>query len=74
MKLVDVTTDILGSLALWNVEDGAAVEEGEPIAEIECMKVFMRVEAPATGIIRCKMVLGEIVGQDDVIAVIEVQE
>ena len=74
MKIVEVFTDIPGSLAVWHVEDGSRVEEGEAVCEVECMKTMMRVPAPASGILRCKMQLGEVVGQDDVIAEIETQE
>jgi len=74
MKIVEVCSDIPGALSLWHVEDGSKVEEDEPICEVECMKTLMRVLAPATGTVRYRMSLGEVVGQENVIAVIEVEE
>ena len=56
----------------WLVDDGASVEEGELIAHWESMKVLYQVHAPATGVLRCKVELGEVVGQEDIIAVIEI--
>lgn len=33
----------------WNVSDGETVEEGQPIATIEAMKMESAVKAPAAG-------------------------
>lgn len=41
-----------GKISKWFVEDGATVEKGQPIFEIETDKAAMEVEAPASGQIR----------------------
>jgi pyruvate/2-oxoglutarate dehydrogenase complex dihydrolipoamide acyltransferase (E2) component len=41
-----------GVLAEWLVEDGASVNEGDPLFAIESDKSTNEVEAPASGIVR----------------------
>lgn len=41
-----------GKIALWHVAEGAAVEKGAPLFDIETDKAAMEVEAPASGILR----------------------
>ena len=41
-----------GRIARWYVEEGAAVEKGQPLFEIETDKAAMEIEAPGTGILR----------------------
>lgn len=72
MRFVEVRAEMTGSIALRRVDDGAMVEAGEAIAEIECMKTFWPLNAPVAGIVRHKVELGAVVGQDEVVAVIEV--
>jgi biotin carboxyl carrier protein len=72
MRLVEVRAEMTGSLALRHADDGAMVEQGETIVEIECMKTFWPITAPVAGIVRHKVELGAVVGQDEVVAVIEV--
>ena len=62
---------IVGVVAQWLVEDGALVAEGEIVCQVESMKVFFEVRAPAAGTLRYRAELGEIVGQEDPVAVIE---
>lgn len=62
---------IVGAVAQWLVEDGTRVETDEVIAQVESMKVFFEVRAPVAGILRYRVELGEIVGQEDAVAVIE---
>jgi pyruvate/2-oxoglutarate dehydrogenase complex dihydrolipoamide acyltransferase (E2) component len=38
-----------GVLSRWLVEDGATVEEGQPLYELESDKSLQEVEAPASG-------------------------
>lgn len=40
-----------GDLVEWLVEEGALVEEGQPIYSVESEKAVMEVESPASGII-----------------------
>ncbi|MGB6836190.1 MAG: lipoyl domain-containing protein, partial [Dehalococcoidia bacterium] len=41
-----------GTLTRWLVEDGARVEAGQPLFEMETEKIDTEVEAPAAGILR----------------------
>lgn len=41
-----------GLIARWLVADGAAVEKGQPIFEIETDKAAMEIDAPASGVLR----------------------
>lgn len=71
MRVTDVICEVTGSVSLHHVDDGAMVAAGDPILEVECMKVFFPVYAPAAGIVRHRVELGAVVGDGDVIAVIE---
>ena len=55
-----------GGLAQWLVEDGAQVNEGDPIYVLETSKASQEVNAPASGTLRHKAAAGEIypVGTD----------
>ncbi|MCV2447805.1 acetyl/propionyl/methylcrotonyl-CoA carboxylase subunit alpha [Paracoccus sp. DMF] len=44
-----LTAPVPGTLTLWQVEDGAAVEPGQVVAVIEAMKMEIRVEAHRAG-------------------------
>jgi pyruvate/2-oxoglutarate dehydrogenase complex dihydrolipoamide acyltransferase (E2) component len=46
MNMVEAT------VVAWRKSPGDAVEEGEPIVDIETDKVEMEVEAPASGVLR----------------------
>ncbi|WP_430253764.1 acetyl/propionyl/methylcrotonyl-CoA carboxylase subunit alpha [Neorhizobium sp. DAR64872/K0K18] len=46
-----VRASVPGLLVQWNVEDGAAVREGEVLAMMDVMKMETAVTAPVTGII-----------------------
>lgn len=41
-----------GTLARWLAEEGAVIEKGEPLYEIETDKVTTEIEAPAAGRLR----------------------
>jgi pyruvate dehydrogenase E2 component (dihydrolipoamide acetyltransferase) len=41
-----------GRIARWYIEEGAVVEKGQPLFEIETDKAAMEIEAPSTGILR----------------------
>jgi pimeloyl-ACP methyl ester carboxylesterase len=43
---------VSGRIARWYVEEGAAVEKGQPLFEIETDKAAMEIEAPSTGFLR----------------------
>ena len=48
-----------GILTDWLVEDGAAIEEGSPIYNLESDKSSYEVEAPASGTLRILGTVGE---------------
>jgi biotin carboxyl carrier protein len=52
---------------MLHVEDGAAVEEGDSLCEIEAMKTFCRVSAQASGVVHWSVELGEVVDAGDVL-------
>lgn len=72
--VVDVFPPCVASLCEWQADDGATVELDEHIATVESMKTMFPVYAPASGVLRYRVELGEIVGQEDPIAVIEVAD
>ena len=41
-----------GTLLAWTVAEGASIERGHVVAEVETEKATVEVEAPATGILR----------------------
>jgi len=43
-----------GTLAEWLVQDGARVEQGQPLYSLESDKSVNEIEAPASGILRIK--------------------
>jgi acetyl-CoA/propionyl-CoA carboxylase, biotin carboxylase, biotin carboxyl carrier protein len=47
-----VAAPVDGTLAAWRVEDGAAVEAGDPIAAVEAMKMETVVAAKRAGVVR----------------------
>ena len=60
-----------GVLAEWLVEDGASVNEGQPLFAIESDKSTNEVEAPASGTARLTGVPGETYEVGTVIGTIE---
>lgn len=74
MATVDVHAGIIGAVAMLHVEDGARVGWGDTIMDIECMKVFYAVQAPAAGIVRLgRVALGQVVGESDIVATVETE-
>lgn len=67
----EIRATIPGTVSVLNVADGAHVAGGDNVAEIECMKTLWALSAPIAGTVRLCVVLGEIVGQDQLIATIE---
>jgi len=43
-----------GTLAEWLVQDGAQVQQGQPLYSLESDKSINEIEAPASGILRIK--------------------
>ena len=63
--------DPSGSTVIWLLDEGAAVQQGELIAEILVEKVTLELEAPASGRLR-RLVEGEsVVNKGDRIATID---
>lgn len=66
----EVTFESDGTLSYLEVEDGAQVEAGDRIAEVECMKTFWPLTAPIAGKVTFRLKLGDFVGHGDVVAII----
>lgn len=61
-----------GTLAEWRVVEGAAVAQGEAIAEIVTDKVDVELEAPVGGVLTTRCVkAGDVVAVGAVVAIIE---
>lgn len=60
-----------GVFSYQHFEDGAQVEKGQSIGEVELMKTFYSVEAPASGKVRYLVALGEMVAAGQALAEIE---
>jgi pyruvate dehydrogenase E2 component (dihydrolipoamide acetyltransferase) len=61
-----------GTLTEWRVDEGAAVAQGEPIADIVTDKVEAELEAPVAGVLTSKCVAaGDVVAVGEVVAIIE---
>src|SRR5256885_13986277 len=58
-QLGDVMTE--GRLVTWLLPDGAEVESGQPLYELETDKVSFTVESPAAGVLRHVVPAGETV-------------
>ncbi|KGJ06673.1 acetyl-CoA carboxylase [Paracoccus halophilus] len=63
----EVTAPVPGTLSIWQVEDGAEVEDGQVIAVIEAMKMETRVEAHRAGRLSHGCKAGSSVGMGEVI-------
>lgn len=48
-----------GKITKWLVDDGAAIEEGQPIYELETDKSTMEIESPAGGTLKRKVDAGD---------------
>jgi TPP-dependent pyruvate/acetoin dehydrogenase alpha subunit len=57
-----------GTVLRWLVGDGAAVEAGQPVVEVETDKATMEVEASASGVLRIVAAAGAIVPVNGVLA------
>lgn len=73
MAIIDVKTEITGNVWKVLLEEGASVEEDEPIMILESMKMEIPVSAPEGGkIIEIMAEPDEIVTEGTVVARIEV--
>jgi len=41
-----------GTIGAWHVEAGAAVEEGDPVVDVETEKISTECQAPISGVLR----------------------
>lgn len=63
--------DQTGSIVVWLYADGAAVKEGDLIAEILVEKTTLELEAPATGTLRIRTEPEVVIEKGELVAVIE---
>jgi biotin carboxyl carrier protein len=67
----EVVSPMAGTIAFRHVEDGGHVEAGDVVVELEAMKMLTQLTAPCAGRVHHRYELGEVVGQDDVVATVE---
>jgi acetyl-CoA/propionyl-CoA carboxylase, biotin carboxylase, biotin carboxyl carrier protein len=70
----EIRATIPGTVSVLHVADGTDVAAGETVVEVECMKTLWPLTAPTAGIVRLQVALGEMVAQDQVLAIIETSE
>lgn len=56
-----------GQISRWYIEEGATIEKGQPLFEIETDKAAMEIESPASGILRAAAATGVQVPVGDVV-------
>ena len=67
----EVYAPLPGKVVKFLVEEGAKVEEDEPILEIEALKMKMPVVAPCDGVVtKCCVKPGQEIERDTVLAII----
>lgn len=67
-RRIEVHAPVFGSLAMLHAENEAEVELGDRICEIEAMKTYFSVIAPAKGKLTWRLGLGEVIGTGEIIA------
>lgn len=72
MEECEVYSPLTGTITMHYVEDGVTVEQGDKLVGVECMKMIHEITAPFPGVLRHKTELGSVVGEDDVVAIIEI--
>lgn len=68
----EVYSPLTGTITMQYAEDGDKVAQGDRIVGVECMKMIHDIIAPFEGVLRHKTELGSVVGEDDVVAIIEI--
>lgn len=66
-----IEAEMSGVLAAVSAVSGAIVQEGDSVGEIECMKSFWPIVSPSSGILTWLISLGDMIGQDQIIATVE---
>ena len=73
MKTENVRSNITGTVAYFDVDDGDKIEAGKTIMSIECMKTMYPVTAPVSGLVSLRVELGELVENDALVATIRTE-
>jgi pyruvate/2-oxoglutarate dehydrogenase complex dihydrolipoamide acyltransferase (E2) component len=60
-----------GTVAEWLADDGAQVEKGQPLYNLELDKSVQEIEAPASGTLSIKVAAGEVLEIGALIATID---
>lgn len=68
----EVYSPLTGTITMQYADDGATVSAGDKLVGVECMKMIHDIIAPFDGVLRHKTELGSVVGEDDVVAIIEI--
>jgi len=69
-----IETDTAGKLVRYLVADGAHVNKGDEVVEMEVMKMFLTCTAPESGILTTTMLDGTAIDTGDVIAKLELDD
>lgn len=71
---IAIKSPVYGSLTLLYAEDGARLDAGDKVCEIEVMKVFYPVETSHAGILSWSAKLGRLVGEGEILAWIQLKD
>ncbi|WP_027356628.1 biotin/lipoyl-containing protein [Desulfofundulus thermocisternus] len=67
-----VNSPMVGKLISVDVKVGDQVKENDPVATIEAMKMYVKIYAPASGVVKeIKATPGDVVNPDTVILTLE---
>lgn len=66
----EVYSPMTGTITMVYAQDGESVGEGERIIGVEAMKMIHDINAPFAGKVKHVRALGDVVGEDDVVAII----
>lgn len=66
-----ILSELTGTVAICYAESGCDLQEGDPILELECMKLLTRVNSPAHGKLNLKVSLGDFVTEGEILAEVQ---
>lgn len=66
-----VESTITGTVVRWLVDDGSQVDEGDPIVVLEAMKMESEITAPASGVLRWRAKIGDLVQYGEKLGLVE---
>lgn len=70
----EVRSDVTGKMMRWLVDDGDEVQQGQPFAEVEAMKMIMPLRATEQGKIRHNVAAGAVIETGDMLATLDLAD